>query len=169
MYTESLLKGHKQDILLQNIHLYSWGVLCGVSRLVFFHVDLNAFMQAVTVYHIAALSLLTSTGIAVSFVMKYADNIVKVLGSAMSMFLAKGTSTLLFGTSPSSQFLASLLAAACAILMYNNELSQIWCEDAKKFARFPLSHKPRRHLCYTSLSKSCMSKKQRRRVTQFLI
>ena len=126
VYTEKLLKGHKQHILLQNIQLYSWGVLCGVARLMFLHVDLQAFMQAVTVYHVAAFSLLSSTGIAVSFVMKYADNIVKVLGSAISMFLATGASALLFGTPPSSQFIACLLAAACAIAMYNIPLSQMW-------------------------------------------
>jgi len=67
--------------------------------------------------------LLSMTGIAVSFVMKFADNIVKVIASSSSMFITAGLSRILFGTEQTSYFYLSVLLACIAILLYNIHLT----------------------------------------------
>lgn len=118
IYTEWLLKSSSQSIHLQNVQLYTYGTLFGLAALAakgLTPVDLLMGWNAATYF---SMGLLAFSGLAVSAVMKYADNLVKVFATAGSMFLTSGLSAIIFGTPIYWTQLAGALVASAALFIY---------------------------------------------------
>ena len=61
---------------------------------------------------------LSSSGLLVSWIMKYADSIVKVYATSMAMLVTMVVSILLFGQNPTLQLLLGILTATASLQMY---------------------------------------------------
>lgn len=116
--TEWLLKRSRQSIHLQNVQLYSFGMLFGNVALAakgLTPLDLVRGWNAATY---ASLLLLSFTGLAVSFVMKWADNLIKVFATAGSMFLTTAAASVLFGSPVRPQQWVGAVVASVALYLY---------------------------------------------------
>ena len=91
--SEKLLKGSNQDgatdsIHWQNMQLYFWGVICGAIPIVWKGEALkNGLFTGFNFYAWVSLVVLSFGGLAVSFILKYLDNIYKCFVSALSMLV----------------------------------------------------------------------------------
>ena len=63
-------------------------------------------------------STLSSSGLPVSWIMKYADSIVKVYATSMAMLVTMVVSILLFGQTPTLQLLLGIFTATASLQMY---------------------------------------------------
>mmetsp|Transcript_52444 Transcript_52444/g.166801 ORF Transcript_52444/g.166801 Transcript_52444/m.166801 type:complete len:327 (+) Transcript_52444:194-1174(+) len=111
VYTEYIMKRNDDSLYWQNMQLYGFGVLFNALRLTFDDIN-NGFNKgawpftmfdgydAITVLVVCNLAF---TGLLVSWVMKYADSIVKVYSTSMAMLVTMVVSIFLFGISPNMQ------------------------------------------------------------------
>lgn len=120
VYTEFLMKKTNESLYWQNAQLYAFGVLFNFLRLV-----LEGGWQKVwrlcngydIVTWLVVLNL-GCTGLLVSWIMKYADNIVKVYATSMAMLLTMILSTLLFDFKPSLQLFLGIVICTMSLQMY---------------------------------------------------
>lgn len=122
VYTELIMKKRpNRNVNVQNFYLYFFGVIFNVLAILlydsesvytagFFH-GYNAVVMLMIANH--ALS-----GIAVSLVMKYADNIVKVYATSVAMMLTTFVSILLFGFELTLPFLLGSSVVCVAVFIH---------------------------------------------------
>ncbi|CAI9101170.1 OLC1v1038433C3 [Oldenlandia corymbosa var. corymbosa] len=111
VYTEFLMKKNNDSLYWQNVQLYTFGAIFNMARLVLDDFR-GGFEQgpwwqrlfngySITTW-LVVLNL-GSTGLLVSWLMKYADNIVKVYSTSMAMLLTMVLSVFLFNFKPTLQ------------------------------------------------------------------
>ena len=123
VYTELIMKKRPQrDVNVQNVFLYTFGVLFNFFAMIagerdvvwskgFFH-GFSAVVSIMVINH--ALS-----GIAVSFVMKFANNLVKVYSTSVAMILTTFVSIAVFDFEPTLPFFLGSGVVSVAIYLHN--------------------------------------------------
>ncbi|KAL0015956.1 hypothetical protein SO802_003025 [Lithocarpus litseifolius] len=126
VYTEFLMKKNNDSLYWQNVQLYTFGVIFNMARLlvddfrsgfergpwwsrIFNGYSLTTWMVVLN---------LGSTGLLVSWLMKYADNIVKVYSTSMAMLLTTVISVYLFSFKPTLQLFLGIIVCMMSLHMY---------------------------------------------------
>jgi len=124
VYSERLMKqdARAHSIHLQNMLLYLWGV--GFNLLALVGGDGGRILQSGLVdgYTLTVWLLVLNNalnGLAISAILKYTDNIVRVFAHAAAMMLTMILEVGLFGATPTPQLLISATVVACAVYLYN--------------------------------------------------
>uniref|UniRef100_A0A5B7BCY4 Putative CMP-sialic acid transporter 1-like isoform X1 n=1 Tax=Davidia involucrata TaxID=16924 RepID=A0A5B7BCY4_DAVIN len=126
VYTEFLMKKNNDSLYWQNVQLYTFGVIFNMARLL-----LDDFrggfekgpwwqrlFNGYTITTLLVVLNLGSTGLLVSWLMKYADNIVKVYSTSMAMLLTMVLSIYLFNFKPTLQLFLGVIICMMSLHMY---------------------------------------------------
>ncbi|MBA0788228.1 hypothetical protein Gotri_025354 [Gossypium trilobum] len=126
VYTEFLMKQNNDSLYWQNVQLYTFGAIFNMARLVVD--DFRAgyekgpwWQRLFNGYSITTWMVvlnLGSTGLLVSWLMKYADNIVKVYSTSMAMLLTMVLSVFLFSFKPTLQLFLGIIICMMSLHMY---------------------------------------------------
>ncbi|XP_078439638.1 nucleotide-sugar transporter family protein [Wolffia australiana] len=126
VYTEFLMKKNSDSLYWQNVQLYAFGAVFNMLRLLCDDFR-NGFERGpwwgrlVDGYSITTWLVvlnLGSTGLLVSWLMKYADNIVKVYSTSMAMLLTMILSIFLFNFRPTLQLFLGIIICMMSLHMY---------------------------------------------------
>ncbi|KAB1998959.1 hypothetical protein ES319_D12G126900v1 [Gossypium barbadense] len=126
VYTEFLMKKNNDSLYWQNIQLYTFGSIFNMARLV---VDdfrggfekgpwWQRLFNGYSITTWLVVLNLGSTGLLVSWLMKYADNIVKVYSTSMAMLLTMVLSVFLFSFKPTLQLFLGIIVCMMSLHMY---------------------------------------------------
>ncbi|XP_074264957.1 CMP-sialic acid transporter 1-like [Silene latifolia] len=126
VYTEFLMKKNNDSLYWQNVQLYTFGALFNLARLV---VDdfrsgfekgpwWQRLFDGYSLTTWLVVLNLGSSGLLVSWLMKYADNIVKVYSSSMAMLLTMILSVYLFNFKPTVQLFLGIIICMMSVHMY---------------------------------------------------
>ena len=128
VYTEKLMKMNDDNLYWQNLQLYSFGVVFNAARLLVDDINTgfsNGFTllphtllrgyDAVTWMVVCNLAF---TGLLVSWIMKYADTIVKVYSTSMAMMVTMVLSVFLFDIAPNLQLVLGIITASMSLQLY---------------------------------------------------
>nr|KJB41476.1 hypothetical protein B456_007G106100 [Gossypium raimondii] len=126
VYTEFLMKQNNDSLYWQNVQLYTFGAILNMARLVVD--DFRAgyekgpwWQRLFNGYSVTTWMVvlnLGSTGLLVSWLMKYADNIVKVYSTSMAMLLTMVLSVFLFSFKPTLQLFLGIIICMMSLHMY---------------------------------------------------
>ncbi|KAE9606425.1 hypothetical protein Lal_00013558 [Lupinus albus] len=123
VYTEAIIKKRpSRDINVQNFWLYIFGM--GFNAVAILVQDFDAVMNKGFFHGYSFVTVLmifnhALSGIAVSMVMKYADNIVKVYSTSVAMILTAIVSVFLFGFHLSLAFFLGTIVVSVAIYLHS--------------------------------------------------
>ncbi|KAL6493973.1 hypothetical protein OROGR_031882 [Orobanche gracilis] len=126
VYTEFLMKKNNDSLYWQNIQLYTFGAIFNMAKLVLddFRSGFEKrpwWQRLFNGYNITTWMVvlnLGSTGLLVSWLMKYADNIVKVYSTSMAMLLTMVLSVFLFNFRPTLQLFLGIFVCMISLHMY---------------------------------------------------
>lgn len=123
IYNEFLLKGSSDSTHWQNIQLYAFSVLvCGMQTFAagsaYSSSNEGGFFEGFDGWTWIVIIVSAFMGQAVSFVLKYADNITNRFATALSLVLTAVLSYLFFGTHITLPFGLGLLLLAVAFVLY---------------------------------------------------
>ncbi|XP_052209523.1 CMP-sialic acid transporter 1 isoform X3 [Diospyros lotus] len=126
VYTEFLMKKNNDSLYWQNVQLYTCGAIFNMARLVIddFRGSFENgpwWQRLLNGYNITTWMVvlnLGSTGLLVSWLMKYADNIVKVYSTSMAMLLTMVLSIYLFNFKPTLQLFLGIIICMMSLHMY---------------------------------------------------
>lgn len=124
VYSEKLLKkdGQMHSIHLQNMLLYSWGILFNGFALVTRDGARVYQMGLMHGYSGVVWVMLTNNafnGLAISAILKYADNIVRVFAHAAAMMLTLAIEVAFMGHAASVQLFISIATVGLSTLLYS--------------------------------------------------
>jgi UDP-galactose transporter len=125
VHSERLMKDGEHathSIHLQNMLLYLWGI--GFNSLTLLGADgarvlSGELLRGYTPVVWALVANNALNGLAISAVLKYTDNIVRVFAHAAAMLLTLGLENVLLGAEFTPQLLLSAMVVACAVYLYN--------------------------------------------------
>mmetsp|Transcript_19411 Transcript_19411/g.35168 ORF Transcript_19411/g.35168 Transcript_19411/m.35168 type:complete len:348 (-) Transcript_19411:64-1107(-) len=140
IYSEKLLKkgnGKGSDsIHWQNIQLYGWGILFnffGMYIEPFFHEvkapplgQQQSFWYGYNRWAYVVIINNALNGLAISAILKYADNIARVYAHAAAMLLTMTLSVFLFGQDPTPQLLIAIAVVSASAVQYNLKLEDVY-------------------------------------------
>mmetsp|Transcript_42015 Transcript_42015/g.50940 ORF Transcript_42015/g.50940 Transcript_42015/m.50940 type:complete len:372 (+) Transcript_42015:151-1266(+) len=144
VYTEFLMKKNDDCLYWQNMQLYAFGVLFNMTALTVdnIHQGFEAgfwphtmfkgytFLTWMVVFNLAF------TGLLVSWLMKFADTIVKVYSTSMAMLVTMFVSAWMFSMAPSLQLILGIITASASLnLYYMNPADLIDKESEKQQAQ----------------------------------
>ncbi|KAK4339363.1 hypothetical protein RND71_040825 [Anisodus tanguticus] len=126
VYTEFLMKKNNDSMYWQNVQLYTFGSIFNMGRLLMddFRSGFEAgpwWQRLLNGYNMTTWLVvlnLGTTGLLVSWLMKYADNIVKVYATSMAMLLTMVLSVLLFNFTPTVQLFLGISICMMSLHMY---------------------------------------------------
>ncbi|KAG9448392.1 hypothetical protein H6P81_014520 [Aristolochia fimbriata] len=126
VYTEFLMKKNNDSLYWQNVQLYTFGAIFNMARLLLddFKSGFESgpwWQRLFNGYSITTWMVvlnLGSTGLLVSWLMKYADNIVKVYSTSMAMLLTMVLSVYLFEFKPTLQLFLGIIICMMSLHMY---------------------------------------------------
>ncbi|KAK9805243.1 hypothetical protein WJX72_008374 [[Myrmecia] bisecta] len=126
VYTEWVMKRNNDSLYWQNIQLYAFGVLFNGLGLTVADIRVgfsNGFwvgsmLRGYNVITFLVVANLAFSGLLVSWVMKFADSIMKVYATSMAMLVTMVVSVLLFGLAPSLQLVLGILTASISLVLY---------------------------------------------------
>jgi len=126
VYTEWIMKKNKDCLHWQNAQLYFFGILFNALSLTAGDINKgfeNGFwlfsgLRGFNAATFLVVVNLASTGLIVSWIMKFADSIVKVYATSLAMFLTMMVSLWLFDFQPTLQLLLGILAASSSLQLY---------------------------------------------------
>uniref|UniRef100_A0A5B6YN47 CMP-sialic acid transporter 1 n=1 Tax=Davidia involucrata TaxID=16924 RepID=A0A5B6YN47_DAVIN len=126
VYTEFLMKKNNDSLYWQNVQLYTFGAIFNMARLLLddFRGEFEKgpwWQRIFNGYSITTWLVvfnLGSTGLLVSWLMKYADNIVKVYSTSMAMLLTMVISVFLFNFRPTLQLFLGIIICMMSLHMY---------------------------------------------------
>ncbi|KAG9454442.1 hypothetical protein H6P81_007346 [Aristolochia fimbriata] len=126
VYTEFLMKKNNDSLYWQNVQLYTFGAIFNMARLLLddFKSGFESgpwWQRLFYGYSVATWMVvlnLGSTGLLVSWLMKYADNIVKVYSTSMAMLLTMVLSAYLFEFKPTLQLFLGIIICMMSLHMY---------------------------------------------------
>ncbi|KAJ1639587.1 nucleotide-sugar transporter-domain-containing protein [Pavlovales sp. CCMP2436] len=123
IYSEKLLKDKPKDsIHWQNIQLYSWGIafnLLGVAVQKGSNPLGSGFFGGLRGWAWAVILNNALNGLAISAILKYADNIARVYAHACAMLVTMVLSIFLFAQTPSAQLLVAIAMVSASAVQYN--------------------------------------------------
>ncbi|KAF5195757.1 Cmp-sialic acid transporter [Thalictrum thalictroides] len=126
VYTEYLMKKNNDSLYWQNVQLYTFGAIFNMVKLLlddfrggfengpWWQRLLNGY--SITTWMVVL--NLGTTGLLVSWLMKYADNIVKVYSTSMAMLLTMILSAYLFNFKPTVQLFLGIIICMVSLHMY---------------------------------------------------
>lgn len=126
VYTEYIMKQNDDSLYWQNVQLYSFGVAFNAIALTVDDVN-NRFahgfwphtmFNGYTVIVWCVVVNLAFTGLLVSWIMKFADTIVKVYSTSMAMLVTMLISAWLFNMQPNIQLLMGIVTASASLNLY---------------------------------------------------
>ncbi|CAN1300361.1 CMP-sialic acid transporter 1 [Linum perenne] len=126
VYTEFLMKKNNDSLYWQNVQLYTFGVIFNMAKLIVddFQSGFEKgpwWQRLFNGYSITTWLVvlnLGSTGLLVSWLMKYADNIVKVYSTSMAMLLTMVLSVFMFSFKPTLQLFLGIIICMMSLHMY---------------------------------------------------
>ncbi|KAM3684743.1 hypothetical protein ACB098_11G068800 [Castanea mollissima] len=126
IYTEFLMKKNDDTLYWQNVQLYTFGAIFNMARLLLddFRNEFEKgpwWQRLFNGYSFTTWLVvlnLGSTGLLVSWLMKYADNIVKVYSTSMAMPLTTVLSLFLFDFRPTLQLFLGIVVCMMSLQMY---------------------------------------------------
>lgn len=126
VYTEFLMKKNNDSLYWQNVQLYTFGAIFNMARLIVddFRSGFEKGPWWGRLFHGYSISTwmvvlnLGSSGLLVSWLMKYADNIVKVYSSSMAMLLTMILSVYMFNFKPTLQLFLGIIICMMSVHMY---------------------------------------------------
>ncbi|KAL4270906.1 hypothetical protein S245_012983 [Arachis hypogaea] len=126
IYTEFLMKKNNDSLYWQNIQLYTFGTIFNMARLALDDFrggfENGPWWQRIfngyTITTWMVVLNLGSTGLLVSWLMKHADNIVKVYSTSMAMLLTMIISIFLFSFKPTLQLFLGIIICMMSLHMY---------------------------------------------------
>ena len=138
VYTEYIMKRNNDCLHWQNAQLYFFGTVFNFLSLTaadlrqgfsdgFWLLDPFRGFSGVTWCVVANLAL---TGLVISWIMKYADSIVKVYATSLSMFLTMLVSVWLFEFQPNLQLVLGITTACSSLQLYYMRPSDMFGRDA---------------------------------------
>ncbi|KAK9799027.1 hypothetical protein WJX73_010084 [Symbiochloris irregularis] len=148
VYTEWVMKHNNDSLYWQNMQLYSYGMAFNALGLTIndFRTGGNGLWalrlfqgySPVTFLVVANLAL---SGLLVSWIMKFADSILKVYATSLSMIVTTVTSMILFGLRPSLNLYLGILTASISLSLYYTPSSMLLSTGAprKKDPLLPLT------------------------------
>ncbi|XP_077251212.1 nucleotide-sugar transporter family protein isoform X2 [Tasmannia lanceolata] len=126
VYTEFLMKKNNDTLYWQNLQLYTFGAIFNMARLILddFRSEFvkgpwwQRLFDGYSITTWMAVLNLGSTGLLVSWLIKYADNIVKVYSTSMAMLLTMVLSVYLFTFKPTVQLFLGIIICMMSLHMY---------------------------------------------------
>lgn len=122
VYTELIMKKQpKRNVNVQNIYLYVFGILFNVFAIFLYDSDAvfeQGFFHGYTPVVLVMILNHAMSGIAVSMVMKFADNIVKVYSTSVAMILTTLVSIPLFGFQLTLPFVLGTSVVSIAVFLH---------------------------------------------------
>ncbi|KAI8544999.1 hypothetical protein RHMOL_Rhmol07G0009000 [Rhododendron molle] len=126
VYTEFLMKKNNDSLYWQNVQLYTFGSIFNMGHLLFddFRGGFEKgpwwerLFNGYSIITWMVVLNLGSTGLLVSWLMKYADNIVKVYSTSMAMLLTMVLSVFLFSFKPTLQLFLGIIVCITSLHMY---------------------------------------------------
>lgn len=126
IYTEFLMKKNNDSLYWQNVQLYTFGAIFNMARLI---VDdfrsgfekgpwWGRLFDGYSISTWMVVLNLGSSGLLVSWLMKYADNIVKVYSTSMAMLLTMILSVYMFNFKPTLQLFLGIIICMMSVHMY---------------------------------------------------
>ncbi|XP_047983664.1 CMP-sialic acid transporter 4-like [Salvia hispanica] len=123
VYTEAIIKKRpSRNINVQNFWLYVFGMIFNAITIVFQDFDAvvnKGFFHGYSFITVLMILNHALSGIAVSMVMKYADNIVKVYATSVAMLLTAVVSIFLFGFHPSLAFFLGSIIVSISVYLHS--------------------------------------------------
>lgn len=135
IFTERLLKGSRQSSHLQNLEIYAWSVAVNVAGTLAVRGTalpaggLTAGFTALT-WAIAVNGALM--GQCVSFVMLYADNVVKVFAACVALFMSTLLSSLFASFEPPPLLFFGFGVCSCALFLYFGPHNEVLARAARE-------------------------------------
>lgn len=122
VFNELLLKHRSSPLHLQNMQMYAWGI--GFNLAYMLVVDGKLILQhgllaGYNVFTVLVILAQAINGLAISFVLKYVDNIARVFAAAASLVIILVLSCILFNTVFSASLLIAILLVFVATLQYS--------------------------------------------------
>lgn len=146
VYTEKLMKMNDDNLYWQNMQLYGFGVIFNALRL--FYDDFGGnykngcSLWPTTLIHgysfvtwLVVLNL-AFTGLLVSWVMKFADTIVKVYSTSMAMLVTMVVSIFLFDIAPNLQLILGIITASLSLHLYYLNPTDLGSEVPRMSGKF---------------------------------
>lgn len=122
VYTELIMKKRPQrNVNVQNVYLYMFGVIFNIFAIFLYDYDAvfgNGFFHGYNGIVCVMITNHALSGIAVSLVMKYADNIVKVYSTSVAMILTTLVSIPLFGFQLTLPFVLGTSVVSVAVYLH---------------------------------------------------
>eukprot|EP00933_Yihiella_yeosuensis_P083118 TRINITY_DN97241_c0_g1_i1.p1 TRINITY_DN97241_c0_g1~~TRINITY_DN97241_c0_g1_i1.p1 ORF type:complete len:326 (+),score=30.53 TRINITY_DN97241_c0_g1_i1:182-1159(+) len=128
IYSEKLLKEKDKRLFhWQNILLYTWGVVFNMLTMVFTDggVKVDDFFRGYSIWTGALILNNALNGLAISAILKYADNIARVYSSTLAMLLTMIMSVVFFGESISPQLVLACCIVAMSVIQYSVKPEQL--------------------------------------------
>ncbi|CAO2814788.1 unnamed protein product [Amaranthus hypochondriacus] len=123
VYTEAIIKKRPQrNINVQNFYLYVFGMIFNAIAIVIQDFDAVANKGFFHGYSFITVLMIVNhalSGIAVSMVMKFADNIVKVYSTSVAMLLTAVVSVFLFGFNLSLAFFLGATVVSVSVYLHS--------------------------------------------------
>mmetsp|Transcript_89712 Transcript_89712/g.192294 ORF Transcript_89712/g.192294 Transcript_89712/m.192294 type:complete len:334 (+) Transcript_89712:158-1159(+) len=123
IYSEKLLKSDiKESIHLQNLQLYSWGIVFNLVGMLTHDSEVllqSGFFSGYNGWTYAVVANNALNGLAISAILKYADNIARVYAHACAMLLTMACSVILFDQSPTPQLVIAIGVVGASAVQYN--------------------------------------------------
>jgi len=124
IYSELLLKrdGQLHSIHLQNSMLYSWGVLFNATALFFKdreRIESGGLLQGYTPIVLVLILNNACVGLAISAILKFANNLVRVFAHTAAMLLTMVLEVALMGAHLSPQLVTSIVIVSSSTYLYN--------------------------------------------------
>jgi len=128
IYSEKLLKDRAGDsIHWQNIQLYMWGVAFNFVGAVANSpgaLTTTAMFSGFNFWAWMAVFFNAFNGLAISAILKYADNMARVFAHAIAMLCTMILSIFLFGESPTPQLVIAVCTVGAATVQYNLKIPE---------------------------------------------
>ncbi|KAI0488012.1 hypothetical protein KFK09_027836 [Dendrobium nobile] len=126
VYTEYLMKKNNDSLYWQNVQLYAFGAMFNCARLLWDDYSggyekgpwWQRLLNGYTFTTWMVVLNLGSTGLLVSWLMKFADNIVKVYSTSMAMLLTTVLSVYLFNSQLTVQLFLGIIICMISLHMY---------------------------------------------------
>ena len=126
IYSEKLLKDKfQQSIHWQNIQLYTWGIMfnfVGTAWKDSTSMMKGGFFYGYNFYTWLVVLNNAVNGLAISAILKYADNIARVYAHAAAMLTTMVLSIFLFSAEPTPQLVIASTVVSCSTFLYNQKL-----------------------------------------------
>ncbi|KAL4853620.1 CMP-sialic acid transporter 1 [Chlorella vulgaris] len=121
VYTEWVLKKNNDTLYWQNMLLYGFGSVFNLANLA--HSKMGAgsgwnVLQGYSLVTWLVVANLAFSGLLVSWVMKFADSIVKVYATSLAMLLTTLVSIAFFSLQPTLQMALGIVIASCSVVLY---------------------------------------------------